>query len=77
MENASLWRRSLMDIFSKEETSLSVARSMDNLDTPGDLPRSQTRGKSVKRPSIVKGHFPRLADCAHFHYENVDLQNIQ
>ncbi|XP_059497325.1 rho GTPase-activating protein 33-like isoform X2 [Stegostoma tigrinum] len=77
MENASLWRRSLMDIFSKEEASLSVARSMDNLDAPGDLPRSQTRGKSVKRPSIVKGHFPKLADCAHFHYEYVDLQNIQ
>uniref|UniRef100_A0A8C5B3G0 Rho GTPase activating protein 33 n=1 Tax=Gadus morhua TaxID=8049 RepID=A0A8C5B3G0_GADMO len=27
----------------------------------------------VPRVSVVKGHFPKLADCAHFHYDNVDL----
>ncbi|MGH0149270.1 UNVERIFIED_CONTAM: hypothetical protein FKN15_014869 [Acipenser sinensis] len=29
------------------------------------------------RLSIVKGHFPKLIDCAHFHYENVDFGPIQ
>ncbi|KAM4632970.1 uncharacterized protein arhgap33 [Polymixia lowei] len=30
-----------------------------------------------KRSSVVKGHFPKLADCAHFHYDNVDFGSIQ
>ncbi|KAM9175313.1 rho GTPase-activating protein 32 [Mergus octosetaceus] len=29
------------------------------------------------RLSFTKGHFPRMAECAHFHYENVDFGNIQ
>uniref|UniRef100_A0A8C8GZW6 Rho GTPase activating protein 32b n=1 Tax=Oncorhynchus tshawytscha TaxID=74940 RepID=A0A8C8GZW6_ONCTS len=39
--------------------------------------------KNVKNPSLyfrlsfTKGHFPMLAECAHFHYENVDFGTIQ
>lgn len=25
----------------------------------------------------MKGHFPKLVDCAHFHYENVDFGSIE
>lgn len=31
----------------------------------------------VFRLSFTKGHFPKLAECAHFHYENVDFGTIQ
>ncbi|XP_041091436.1 rho GTPase-activating protein 33-like isoform X2 [Polyodon spathula] len=59
------------------------ARSTDNLDSTGDpLSRSvgtvaTVKGKMSKRFSVVKGHFPKLIDCAHFHYENVDFGPIQ
>ncbi|KAM4651545.1 rho GTPase-activating protein 32 isoform 3-T3 [Discoglossus pictus] len=33
--------------------------------------------KNVKKISFTKGHFPKLAECAHFHYENVDFGSIQ
>ncbi|KAL1260648.1 hypothetical protein QQF64_008475 [Cirrhinus molitorella] len=33
--------------------------------------------KNVKKLSLTKGHFPRLAECAHFHYENVDFGSVQ
>uniref|UniRef100_A0A8C5N2X2 Rho GTPase-activating protein 32 n=1 Tax=Gouania willdenowi TaxID=441366 RepID=A0A8C5N2X2_GOUWI len=33
--------------------------------------------KNVKKLSFTKGHFPKLAECAHFHYENVDFGSIQ
>uniref|UniRef100_A0A8C6TMH1 Rho GTPase-activating protein 32 n=1 Tax=Neogobius melanostomus TaxID=47308 RepID=A0A8C6TMH1_9GOBI len=29
------------------------------------------------RLNFTKGHFPKLAECAHFHYENVDFGTIQ
>uniref|UniRef100_A0A7N6FLZ2 Rho GTPase-activating protein 32 n=1 Tax=Anabas testudineus TaxID=64144 RepID=A0A7N6FLZ2_ANATE len=29
------------------------------------------------RLCFTKGHFPKLAECAHFHYENVDFGTIQ
>uniref|UniRef100_H3ABC7 Rho GTPase activating protein 33 n=1 Tax=Latimeria chalumnae TaxID=7897 RepID=H3ABC7_LATCH len=59
------------------------ARSTDNLDTSGELPHrcaggnASVKGKNIKRLSVLKGHFPKLAECAHFHYENVDLGTIQ
>lgn len=31
----------------------------------------------VFRLSFTRGHFPKLAECAHFHYENVDFGTIQ
>uniref|UniRef100_A0A8C7S2U2 Rho GTPase activating protein 33 n=1 Tax=Oncorhynchus mykiss TaxID=8022 RepID=A0A8C7S2U2_ONCMY len=27
--------------------------------------------------SVVKGHFPKLVDCAHFHYDNVEFGSIE
>ncbi|XP_028825301.1 rho GTPase-activating protein 32 isoform X2 [Denticeps clupeoides] len=33
--------------------------------------------KNIRKLSITKGHFPRLADCAHFHYDSVDFGSIQ
>ncbi|XP_016049706.1 rho GTPase-activating protein 33 isoform X2 [Erinaceus europaeus] len=62
-----------------------VARSTDSLDGPGEgsvqpLPPTggpSVKGKSGKRLSAPRGPFPRLADCAHFHYENVDFGHIQ
>uniref|UniRef100_A0A140LIC8 Rho GTPase activating protein 33 n=2 Tax=Mus TaxID=862507 RepID=A0A140LIC8_MOUSE len=57
------------------------ARSTDSLDGPGEgsvqpVPTTGgpgTKGKPGKRLSAPRGPFPRLADCAHFHYENVDF----
>lgn len=62
-----------------------VARSTDSLDGPGEgsvqpLPPTggpSVKGKPGKRLSAPRGPFPRLADCAHFHYENVDFGHIQ
>ncbi|XP_074162800.1 rho GTPase-activating protein 33 isoform X2 [Sminthopsis crassicaudata] len=62
-----------------------VARSTDNLEGPGEGPvqplppsgGSNVKGKPGKRVSAPRGPFPRLADCAHFHYENVDFGHIQ
>ncbi|XP_028020831.2 rho GTPase-activating protein 33 isoform X4 [Balaenoptera acutorostrata] len=61
------------------------ARSTDSLDGPGEgsvqpLPPAggpSVKGKPGKRLSAPRGPFPRLADCAHFHYENVDFGHIQ
>ncbi|MBN3302539.1 RHG32 protein, partial [Amia calva] len=33
--------------------------------------------KNIKKLSFTKGHFPKLAECAHFHYENVDFGTVQ
>ncbi|KAJ8005357.1 hypothetical protein DPEC_G00145780 [Dallia pectoralis] len=59
------------------------ARSTDNLDTSGE-PATRSvgttanlKGKMNKRLSVVKGHFPKLVDCAHFHYENVEFGSIE
>ncbi|KAM6967546.1 rho GTPase-activating protein 33 [Aplochiton taeniatus] len=60
-----------------------VARSTDNLESSGE-PATRSvgttanlKGKMNKRLSVVKGHFPKLVDCAHFHYDNVDFGSIQ
>ncbi|KAJ8289734.1 hypothetical protein GJAV_G00004660 [Gymnothorax javanicus] len=59
------------------------ARSTDNLDSSGE-PTTRSvgttanlKGKMSKRLSIVKGHFPKLVDCAHFHYDTVDFGTIE
>ncbi|KAA0702753.1 Rho GTPase-activating protein 32 [Triplophysa tibetana] len=56
-----------------------MAQSTDNLDSSGEPgtrsvgTTANLKGKMSKRLSVVKGHFPKLVDCAHFHYENVDF----
>nr|XP_060639904.1 rho GTPase-activating protein 33 [Anolis sagrei ordinatus] len=61
-----------------------VARSTDNIDTTGEgqvrslgNATSNVKGKPTKRLSITRGHFPKLTECAHFHYEAVDFGHIQ
>uniref|UniRef100_A0A3B3YM12 Uncharacterized protein n=1 Tax=Poecilia mexicana TaxID=48701 RepID=A0A3B3YM12_9TELE len=34
------------------------------------------KNKNIKSHK-THGHFPKLAECAHFHYENVDFGTIQ
>uniref|UniRef100_A0A803YR02 Rho GTPase activating protein 32 n=1 Tax=Meleagris gallopavo TaxID=9103 RepID=A0A803YR02_MELGA len=52
-------------------------------DITGELPlrtcgsTASMKVKNVKKLSFTKGHFPKMAECAHFHYENVDFGNIQ
>ncbi|XP_067398987.1 rho GTPase-activating protein 33 [Emydura macquarii macquarii] len=61
-----------------------VARSTDSLDATGEGPprplgntTASVKGKAPKRLSITRAHFPKLAECAHFHYEAVDFGHIQ
>ncbi|KAJ7304162.1 hypothetical protein JRQ81_011692 [Phrynocephalus forsythii] len=61
-----------------------VARSTDNIDATGEgqvrvlgNTTSNIKGKPTKRLSITRGHFPKLTECAHFHYEAVDFGHIQ
>ncbi|XP_060718283.1 rho GTPase-activating protein 33 isoform X1 [Tachysurus vachellii] len=59
------------------------ARSTDNLDSSGEAATrsigttANLKGKMSKRLSVVKGHFPKLTDCAHFHYDNVAFGSIE
>lgn len=71
-----------------EETISAMARGAD-IPVPGELPiavelpmrscsnTASMKVKNVKKLSFTKGHFPKLAECAHFHYENVDFGSIQ
>uniref|UniRef100_A0ACB8EXZ5 Rho GTPase-activating protein 32 n=1 Tax=Sphaerodactylus townsendi TaxID=933632 RepID=A0ACB8EXZ5_9SAUR len=60
-----------------------MARGADIPDISGELPlrtcgsTASMKVKNVKKLSFTKGHFPKMAECAHFHYENVDFGNIQ
>ncbi|XP_067280407.1 rho GTPase-activating protein 32 isoform X2 [Pseudorasbora parva] len=66
-----------------EETISAMARSAEIPElTSEPLMRScsstaSMKVKNVKKLSFTKGHFPKLAECAHFHYENVDFGTIQ
>ncbi|CAM5124479.1 unnamed protein product [Natator depressus] len=88
MEPRVLRRFSLVDNSQQKWTprlrSLSTARSTDSLDGTGDGPirplgntATSVKGKAPKRLSITRAHFPKLAECAHFHYEAVDFGHIQ
>ncbi|XP_043937033.1 rho GTPase-activating protein 32 [Protopterus annectens] len=66
-----------------EETLCAMARSADIPELTVELPlrscgsTASMKMKNVKKLSFAKGHFPKLAECAHFHYENVDFGSIQ
>uniref|UniRef100_A0A8C8SQ76 Rho GTPase activating protein 32 n=1 Tax=Pelusios castaneus TaxID=367368 RepID=A0A8C8SQ76_9SAUR len=66
-----------------EETLSAMARGADIPEIPGEMPlrtcssTASMKVKNVKKLSFTKGHFPKMAECAHFHYENVDFGNIQ
>ncbi|XP_062393152.1 rho GTPase-activating protein 32 isoform X2 [Sardina pilchardus] len=69
-----------------EETISAMARSAEVPDlrasstTSSTSTTSTTAGmkvKTAKKLSFSKGHFPKLAECAHFHYENVDFGTLQ
>uniref|UniRef100_A0A1A7WNY2 Rho GTPase-activating protein 32 n=1 Tax=Iconisemion striatum TaxID=60296 RepID=A0A1A7WNY2_9TELE len=67
-----------------EETISAMARSAEIPELRTEpLMRSSSSStasmkvKNVKKLSFTKGHFPKLAECAHFHYENVDFGTIQ
>uniref|UniRef100_A0A8C6TPS1 Rho GTPase-activating protein 32 n=2 Tax=Neogobius melanostomus TaxID=47308 RepID=A0A8C6TPS1_9GOBI len=67
-----------------EETISAMARSAEIPELRSDpLMRScssstaSMKVKNVKKLNFTKGHFPKLAECAHFHYENVDFGTIQ
>ncbi|XP_068600209.1 LOW QUALITY PROTEIN: rho GTPase-activating protein 32 [Brachionichthys hirsutus] len=67
-----------------EETISAMARSAEvpelraePLLRSGSSSTASMKVKNVKKLSFTKGHFPKLAECAHFHYENVDFGTIQ
>uniref|UniRef100_A0A8C4TAR0 Rho GTPase activating protein 32 n=1 Tax=Erpetoichthys calabaricus TaxID=27687 RepID=A0A8C4TAR0_ERPCA len=66
-----------------EETLSAMARSAEIPELPGEPPlrscasTASMKVKNIKKLSFTKGHFPKLAECAHFHYENVDFGAIQ
>ncbi|XP_072585464.1 rho GTPase-activating protein 32 isoform X8 [Vulpes vulpes] len=66
-----------------EETLSTMARGADVPEIPGDLSlktcgsTASMKVKHVKKLPFTKGHFPKMAECAHFHYENVEFGSIQ
>ncbi|KAJ8368284.1 hypothetical protein SKAU_G00083120 [Synaphobranchus kaupii] len=66
-----------------EETISAMARSAEIPELTAEPPlrscgsTASMKVKNVKKLSFTKGHFPKLAECAHFHYENVDFGTIQ
>ncbi|XP_016059950.1 PREDICTED: rho GTPase-activating protein 32 isoform X1 [Miniopterus natalensis] len=66
-----------------EETLSAMARGADVPEIPGDLSlktcgsTASMKVKHVKKLPFTKGHFPKMAECAHFHYENVEFGSIQ
>ncbi|KAF3692649.1 Rho GTPase-activating protein 32 [Channa argus] len=64
------------------ETSTAMVRSDITEHTAEPLLRScvstaSMKVKNMKKLTFPRGHFPRLAECAHFHYETVDFGNVQ
>ncbi|XP_066564343.1 rho GTPase-activating protein 32 isoform X3 [Amia ocellicauda] len=66
-----------------EETISAMARSAEIPELSVEPPlrscgsTASMKVKNIKKLSFTKGHFPKLAECAHFHYENVDFGTVQ
>ncbi|XP_008287004.1 rho GTPase-activating protein 32 [Stegastes partitus] len=66
-----------------QETSTAMARSDDITEHPAEpllrscVSTASMKVKNMKKLTFPRGHFPRLAECAHFHYETVDFGNVQ
>ncbi|CAJ1065243.1 rho GTPase-activating protein 32 [Xyrichtys novacula] len=66
-----------------QETSTAKVRSDDITELPAEpllrscVSTASMKVKNVKKLTFPRGHFPRLAECAHFHYETVDFGNVQ
>ncbi|XP_029028396.1 rho GTPase-activating protein 32 isoform X2 [Betta splendens] len=65
-----------------EETSTAMVRSDVAEHSADPLLRScvstaSMKVKNMKKLTFPRGHFPRLAECAHFHYETVDFGSVQ
>uniref|UniRef100_A0A672RSP4 Rho GTPase activating protein 32 n=1 Tax=Sinocyclocheilus grahami TaxID=75366 RepID=A0A672RSP4_SINGR len=65
-----------------EETISAMVRSQTADITPSSCENERSTAccsiKTISQLlSFTKGHFPKLAECAHFHYENVDFGTIQ
>ncbi|TNN01710.1 hypothetical protein fugu_011092 [Takifugu bimaculatus] len=70
-------------IASEGSAELSPVRSDDITEHPAEpllrscVSTASMKVKNVKKLTFPRGHFPRLAECAHFHYETVDFGNVQ
>uniref|UniRef100_A0A1A8LV21 Rho GTPase activating protein 32 n=1 Tax=Nothobranchius pienaari TaxID=704102 RepID=A0A1A8LV21_9TELE len=66
-----------------QETSTAMMRSDDATEAPAEpllrscVSTASMKVKNMKKLTFPRGHFPRLAECAHFHYETVDFGNVQ
>uniref|UniRef100_A0A672FV74 Rho GTPase activating protein 32a n=1 Tax=Salarias fasciatus TaxID=181472 RepID=A0A672FV74_SALFA len=67
----------------RQETATATARGEDVTEPPAEpllrscVSTASMKVKNVKKLTFPRGHFPRLAECAHFHYETVDFGNVQ
>ncbi|XP_029302151.1 rho GTPase-activating protein 32-like [Cottoperca gobio] len=66
-----------------KETSTAMVRSDDITEHPAEpllrscVSTASMKVKNMKKLTFPRGHFPTLAECAHFHYETVDFGNVQ
>ncbi|CAL1570658.1 unnamed protein product [Knipowitschia caucasica] len=66
----------------EREALCALASADDITEHPEPLLRScvstaSMKVKNMKKLTFSKGHFPKLAECAHFHYETVDFGSVQ
>uniref|UniRef100_A0A087XL98 Rho GTPase activating protein 32a n=1 Tax=Poecilia formosa TaxID=48698 RepID=A0A087XL98_POEFO len=66
-----------------QETSTAAVKSDDITEHQAEpllrscVSTASMKVKNMKKLTFPRGHFPRLAECAHFHYETVDFGNVQ
>ncbi|KAG5268360.1 hypothetical protein AALO_G00211740 [Alosa alosa] len=70
-------------LYQNDRTDMEDAAMASSADVPEPeslhscVSTASMKVKNIKKLSFPKGHFPRLAECAHFHYENVDFGSVQ